>query len=326
MISVSPNVKNQKIHFVGSKRTKFDISEFSDLNALRASVIKCGNDNKNDHKNSVNKCDNVISGDVFLLCFSIASRSSLFNAVTYWVPILTKSSPSSSIVLVGCKSDMRSVHSTAHTNISFEQALSMSNQSGAVMYVETSAKLSDGSAASAFEVAALSCLGQFSRQSSVMSTSSLTSKPHSKQRNRRDSSEPRSRGSKLNCLISCDTYQPRTLTLGSKTGSLSSFSLQSKSSTLSSTKSDSSVISISTNSKTPLVTRREGKKEKREETVTIKCQRLNSHKEVEEVEIEVPANVYNNIKNNSDSNVNLHRNSRQRKSLGSRLKHLLLKN
>ena len=183
-------------------------------------MIKCGNVNKNDHKNSVDKCDNVISADVFLLCFSIASRSSLFNAVTYWVPILTKTS--TSIVLVGCKSDMRSVHSIAHTNISFEQALSMSNQSGAVMYVETSAKLSDGSVASAFEVAALSCLGQFSRQSSVMSTSSLISKPYSKQRNRRDSSEPRTRGSKLNCLIPCDPYQPHPLTFGSKAGSLSS--------------------------------------------------------------------------------------------------------
>ena len=74
------------------------------------------------------------------------------------------------------------------------------------------------------------------------------------------------------------------------------------------------------------MTRREGKKEKREETVTIKCQRLNSYKEVEEVEIEVPANVSNNIQNNIDLNVNLDRNSRQRKSLGSRLKHLLLKN
>ena len=192
MFSVLPNVKNQKIHYVGSRRTKFEISEFSDLNALR--VNKCTlQDDKNDHQTSNIKSDNLISADAFLLCFSITSRSSLFNAVTYWVPALTTTSPSTPIVLVGCKSDMRSVHSQAHTNISSEQALAMSKQCGAVMYVETSAKLSDRSTASAFEVAALSCQGQFSRQSSMISTTSfisLATKTHSKFVNRRDNSEP----------------------------------------------------------------------------------------------------------------------------------------
>ena len=60
------------------------------------------------------------------------------------------------------------------------------------------------------------------------------------------------------------------------------------------------------------------------ETVTIKCQRINSHKKVEEVEIEVLANVYNNIKS-GDSDSNFVRNSKERKSLGSKLKRLILK-
>ena len=60
------------------------------------------------------------------------------------------------------------------------------------------------------------------------------------------------------------------------------------------------------------------------DTVTIKCQRLNSHKEVEEVEIEVPANVFNNIETD-DVDYNLVRNSKERKSLGSKLRRLILR-
>ena len=63
---------------------------------------------------------------------------------------------------------------------------------------------------------------------------------------------------------------------------------------------------------------------KEEETVTIKCQRINSHKEVEEVEIEVLANVYKNIES-GDSDSNLVRNSKERKSLGSKIKRVILK-
>ena len=62
-----------------------------------------------------------------------------------------------------------------------------------------------------------------------------------------------------------------------------------------------------------------------EETIVIKCQRLNSHKEVEEVEIEVPATVYNNIQKQSDTACNLVRNAKERRSLGSKLKRLILK-
>eukprot|EP00090_Calanus_glacialis_P034708 TRINITY_DN5858_c0_g1_i8.p1 TRINITY_DN5858_c0_g1~~TRINITY_DN5858_c0_g1_i8.p1 ORF type:complete len:244 (-),score=51.48 TRINITY_DN5858_c0_g1_i8:104-736(-) len=209
----------------------------------------------------------------------------------------------------------------------------MSKQSGAVMYVETSAKTSDRSTASAFEVAALSCQGAFSRQSSVISTSPMTSSSNTKTRpsllNRRDRSEPRVRGSKLVCLNPYNIYQS-PLDIRSRTASLSSTSLHSKSSTLSSTKStqstqsNSSVISITT-TKTPLVSRRSEKKDKNAKTVTIKCQRLNIHREVEEVEIQVPATVYHNIKSDSEVESNLVRNCKERRSLGSKLRRLILK-
>ena len=58
--------------------------------------------------------------------------------------------------------------------------------------------------------------------------------------------------------------------------------------------------------------------------VTIKCQRLNSDKELEEVEIEVPANIYENLQ--SDNEVQHKKmTSVTNKSLGSRLKCLLLR-
>jgi GTPase SAR1 family protein len=313
MFSVLPKVQTEKIHFVGRRRTKFEIVELNDLTALKENLTQ------NDFQESDLLIQNIKS-DAILLCFSISSLSSLSNAVTYWVPSLTASSPSTPLVLVGCKSDMRSQGS-----ISSQQALAMSRHCGAVMYVETSAKISDKSAASAFEVAALSAQRQYSRQSSVISTTSMScssSKPRSRLFNRRDHSEPRLRGSTLNCLNPCP-MKPSPQSMRSRTSSLSSTSLCSKSSTLSSTRSDSSVLSIST-TKTPHVTRRQVNKVKKEETVTIKCQRINKHKEVEEVEIEVLANVYNNIES-GDSDSNFLRNSIERKSLGSKLKRLILK-
>ena len=76
-------------------------------------------------------------------------------------------SPSDPIVLVGCKSGVRTVHSQAHACVDSQQALAISKQCGALMYVETSAKLSNRSTNSAFEVAALACLGQLQNNISL---------------------------------------------------------------------------------------------------------------------------------------------------------------
>ena len=167
MFSVLPNIRTEKIHFVGSRRTKFKIVELNDLKALRENLpINEFSDKESDHLRTKVNSDNFPSADAILLCFSLSSLSSLSNAVTYWVPSLTASSPSTPLVLVGCKSDMRNVHSPEHACVSSQQALAMSKHCGAVMYVETSAKTSDKSSASAFEVAALSAQRQISRQSS----------------------------------------------------------------------------------------------------------------------------------------------------------------
>ena len=41
--SVLPNTKNQKIHFMGNSRIKFDIYEFSNLTAFGLNRSKCAN-------------------------------------------------------------------------------------------------------------------------------------------------------------------------------------------------------------------------------------------------------------------------------------------
>lgn len=114
--------------------------------------------------------------DVFLLCYSVADPGSLFTAINQWVPDLRLQAPATPIVLVGCQSDRRTGGGAAVTS---SQALAVSQQiggrgrapagrlqiyravcAGAVMYVETSARVSRRGVASVMEVAALTALGR----------------------------------------------------------------------------------------------------------------------------------------------------------------------
>ena len=198
--------------------------------------------------------------------------------------------------------------------MSAEHGLSLSRQAGATSYLETSALQPHSrywqhlqleaipcsrSTLAAFEVAFLASLGELAARKPRLAT-------------RRELSEPRSsihRGSRLNCLAS-QGQEPYILG-HSRSGSMSSVSLTSKTSTLSSTTSDtveptsptvaanlaSPVLRVTTG-RTPSVTRKAAKKTlaaKQEEMVTIKCQRLTADRQYEEIEIEVPAEVYSNI-------------------------------
>ena len=104
----------------------------------------------------------------------------------------------------------------------------------------------------------------------------------------------------------------------------SSGSLHSKSSTLSSNKSNSSVVSISTG-KTPVLARRSARQVMEEQTVKIKVERLTRDKQVEEVEIEIPVSVYNNMETSANTDTDFVRNSGRRKSLACKLKNLILR-
>lgn len=335
----------------------------------------CGAEGPNSTRNIAYR-----EADIFLLCYNICDPPSLFSAINHWVPDLRCHAPNTPIVLVGCQADLRTDTLVANalsqlgkSPVSSDQALAFSRQIEAVMYVETSAKSNGRTPSSAFEVAALACLGQFTRQASILSTTSAIS-PLNKTRNstrnlaysstrdrdlhssirHRDLSVPRIRESDP---ASTDLYHiepteafweqfqlpkisprngeesprhglesPRSPCLNprSKLGSLSSMSVRSKSSTLSSTKSDTSMLSVSTTTKTPRASRRFPEKD-REKMITIKCQRLTADKTYEEVEIEVPAPVYENMQAYGDHNSIQARNNKEKKTLGNKLKSLFAK-
>merc|ERR1712012_509981 len=187
-------------------------------------------------------------------------------------------------------------------------------------YIETSSKLSYTSTSAAFEAAAQAVLPQVSRQppASLFSTSARNSTKYKREN---------SSGTKSDTMNKISTLDKHAgggaLSSAKKKFSLSNGSLHSKSSTLSSNKSTSSVLSISTG-KTPILGRRNKKvPEEVERMVTIKVERLTKDKQVEEVEIEIPVSVYNNMQNNEESD--FVRNSGRRKSLACKLKNLILR-
>ena len=245
--------------------------------------------------------------DIYLICFGLNDPATLLNTVGEWYPRVRGTGIP--LILVGCKSDISGVQR--------EQIRAVSSQVQATDYLETSSKFSDRSVYTMFE----SAFFLSSPQSSIS--------PSYKRRSRsaiRDNSSSKI----VPCLrnsLSKDSPLPRRdsslFSSRSKTGSLSSVSVKSKSSTLSSTRSDSSMISIST--KTPRI-RRRGETcrdpEKGERMVTIRCERLTSEREYEQVEIEIPLSVYNNMQ--AQSNPLSNRNSAQRMSLVNRLRNLFI--
>jgi len=340
--------------------------------------------------------------DVFLLCYKISDPSSLFSAINHWVPDLRQQAPSTPLVLVGCQSDLRTdrtviqaLAKVGKSPVSSQQALSMSQQIDAVMYVETSAKTSGRGAASVMEVAALTSLGQFSPPQSTLQSPSLATSPLppspliSKKHRNRSLSISRQRAvtgdylsvsarpelslarERSDCLFTIEqsedlweqlspqtphVYNERLPTDSplserqsqestnspvesrrSKMGSLSSMSMRSKSSTLSSTKSDTSMQSVHspknnnpvsiTTTKTPKNNRKsqEKEKEKSEKMITIKCQRLTADKTYEEVEIEVPAPIYETMQNYTDNGSVSSRQFTEKRGFGSKIKCLFSK-
>ena len=374
---------------------------------------------------------------MFMLCYNISDPSTLFSAINSWVPELRSQAPTTPIILVGCQSDLRTdrnviqnLAKVGKSPVSSQQALSMSQQIQAVMYVETSAKTSIRGVASALEVAALTSLGQISppptinqsnppssnpspspvhmrqnslnqlnsstpppahhRQSSLITPTQNTPSPmiSKKHRNRslsvtrhrndmlrtslrplnsslmstpddsllhiepsetfwdqfhtpKDSftpkSSPRTGGEESPVSSRQSEGSPRSPTLNSrsKMGSLSSMSMRSKSSTLSSTKSDASMHSVSNTkaptisitTKTPKQNRKtpEKDKTKTEKMITIKCQRLTADRTYEEVEIEVPAPVYETMQNYTENGTNLSRQTREKRGIGTKIKCLFSK-
>ena len=233
--------------------------------------------------------------DVFLLCYSIADPGTLFSCLEHWVPELRLQAPATPIILVGCQSDRRTASNSASGSlVTSGQALAVSQQLSAVMYVETSARTSRRAVSSVMEVAALTSLGEL-RPAASNPVKTLPNHPPSPMTSRKPL-----RGRSVSSTR--DNWDG---------------SLRSNSSTLSSTRSDASMSSVTSDntgagaspasprisintSRTPKTERRterkEGGRAEAERMVSIKCQRLRPDKTYEEVEIEVPEAVYNTMR------------------------------
>jgi len=89
--------------------------------------------------------------DVFLICFSLVSPPSFENVKTKWWPEISHHAPSTSLVLVGTKLDLREDQHTVErlrerrmAPVSYSQGVQMAKEIGAVKYLECSALTQKG--------------------------------------------------------------------------------------------------------------------------------------------------------------------------------------
>ncbi|XP_016119494.1 rho-related GTP-binding protein Rho6-like [Sinocyclocheilus grahami] len=105
--------------------------------------------------------------DAVLLCFDI-SRPDIFDSgLKKWRAEILDFCPSTRILLVGCKTDLRTdvctlmeLSNQKQTPITHEQGSAMAKQLGAEAYLECSAFTSEKSIHSVFRTAALACINK----------------------------------------------------------------------------------------------------------------------------------------------------------------------
>ena len=76
--------------------------------------------------------------DVFLICFSIANRTSFENVLRKWEKEVSSVEPQTPILLVGMQSDLRKEGEKSH--VSRKEGERMGSTIGAQSYIECSAK------------------------------------------------------------------------------------------------------------------------------------------------------------------------------------------
>jgi len=79
--------------------------------------------------------------DVFLVCFSIASRTSFENIRSKWLPEITHHAPGVPKILVGTKNDLRGTNLNGRPEVLARDAENLARELGFNKYVETSALL-----------------------------------------------------------------------------------------------------------------------------------------------------------------------------------------
>lgn len=105
--------------------------------------------------------------DAVLLCFDISRPDTVESALKKWKAEIMDFCPSTRIILVGCKTDLRTdvctlmeLSNQRLTPISHEQGTLLAKQVGAEVYLECSAFTSEKSIHSVFRSAALMCLNK----------------------------------------------------------------------------------------------------------------------------------------------------------------------
>ncbi|NP_001080385.1 Rho family GTPase 1 L homeolog [Xenopus laevis] len=119
--------------------------------------------------------------DAVLLCFDISRPESLDSAMKKWKSEITDYCPNTRILLIGCKTDLRTDLSTImelsnqkQAPVSYEQGCAVAKQLGAENYLECSAFTSEKSVHSIFRAASSLCVNKASpasRKSPVRSLS-----------------------------------------------------------------------------------------------------------------------------------------------------------
>lgn len=271
--------------------------------------------------------------DVFLLCYKISDPTSLFGAINHWIPELRSHAPATPVLLVGCQTDLRSDRSTlinlakvGRSPVSAEQARSFSQQVGAVCYVETSAKTSTKGPESVFELAAKISMEQIEEANKVHLPKPIsTSTPeHTLDREYSTDSADDHFWDQFQSPPMPRSTSSTPANLFRRNSSLSSSLSSSVSSSLNSTRSTLSIP------RSPVRNRRNSMSLRAKPSaasqsnmmIKIKCQRMTIDKIYEEVEIEVPAPIFETMQAcNEPSSFE----KKKKDSLSSKLKNLFIR-
>ncbi|XP_059560865.1 rho-related GTP-binding protein RhoE [Myotis daubentonii] len=103
--------------------------------------------------------------DAVLICFDISRPETLDSVLKKWKGEIQEFCPNTKMLMVGCKSDLRTDVSTLvelsnhrQTPVSYDQGANMAKQIGAATYIECSALQSENSVRDIFHVATLACV------------------------------------------------------------------------------------------------------------------------------------------------------------------------
>ncbi|XP_036390121.1 rho family GTPase 1b [Megalops cyprinoides] len=105
--------------------------------------------------------------DAVLLCFDVSRPDTVDSALKKWKKEILDFCPNTHVLLVGCKTDLRTdvctlqeLSNQKQTPISQEQGAAMATQLGTETYLECSAFTSEKSVHSVFRTAALACVNK----------------------------------------------------------------------------------------------------------------------------------------------------------------------